>query len=158
LILRICAHLRIDYGFQLVIRNGDYSRVTGNPEVIGSSVGSVPTNGLVTSNRASSRMVGNPSPGQGEESEDGTGLNPARRKASTLSRQSSVGRHQNARNPGLQKSDAHASTSGLARIVTLFSVTPVGVIWQAKKSRMEKCKSFCKSPHKNDSKLPATTR
>jgi hypothetical protein len=56
------------------------------------------------------------------------------------------------------RSDARASTSGLGRIVTLLSVTPIGVIWQPKKSGMEECKSFCKSPHKNDSQASATTR
>jgi hypothetical protein len=35
-------------------------RVTGKPEVIGSCVGLVPTNALVTSNRAISRMVSQP--------------------------------------------------------------------------------------------------
>jgi len=37
--------------------------------------------------------------------------------------------------PRAARSDARASTSGRGRIVTLFSVTPIGVIWQSKKSK-----------------------
>jgi hypothetical protein len=39
---------------------GDCAPVTGNPEVIGSSAGSVPRNALVVIKEANSRVVGNP--------------------------------------------------------------------------------------------------